>query len=129
MTQLFGTSATFTAADTGTITDPEQRTESQPTVLAPKRSELKKGSQVMLIKNLKIPGQRLSWERSVVMDTTWDYRHEDAEDFEEPDEHTTRRQLSRQRTGTPQLRFPPCSVHTADGNFEKTVMSTGVMEG
>ena len=52
MQQLGGHGQTFTAQDGGTITDLEQRSKLLANCMAPQSITLKKGAQVMLIKNL-----------------------------------------------------------------------------
>ncbi|TVY35403.1 ATP-dependent DNA helicase [Lachnellula subtilissima] len=52
MRDLIGTSYRFDASDTGTVTDENFRDKLLANMMAPKSLELKKGAQVMLIKNL-----------------------------------------------------------------------------
>jgi ATP-dependent DNA helicase PIF1 len=85
MAKLAGMKYTFTAVDSGTVTDPVQRGRLLANCMAPPVLELKKGSQVMLIKNMEetLVNGSLGKVVAFMDETTWDYHYENDDDFTE----------------------------------------------
>lgn len=90
MGRLSGETMTFNAVDSGTITDPQYREKLLSNCMAPPTIHLKKGSQVMLIKNMEDTLVNGSIGRVVAFmdEATFDFYVENENDFsnEKPDE-------------------------------------------
>ena len=83
MQHLQGTERVFNATDGGTITDIDQRTKLLSNCMAPQSIALKKGAQVMLIKNMDDTLVNGSIGRVVAFmdEKTWEYYEENEEQF------------------------------------------------
>lgn len=83
MTQLHGEIHTYQAKDGGTITNVEQRTKMLSNCMAPMEINLKKGSQVMLIKNIDdtLVNGSLGRVLGFMNETQFDNYQENEEDF------------------------------------------------
>ena len=84
MTNLAGTSRTFPAIDGGSIPDKAQREKLLANCMAPAVIELKKGAQVMLIKNIDetLVNGSLGNVVAFMDEKTFDYYHEDEGEFQ-----------------------------------------------
>ena len=84
MRNLAGTPKEFRAIDGGSITDLAQRDKLLSSCMAPPNITLKKGSQVMLIKNIDdtLVNGSLGKVAGFMDERTFDYYHENEEDFQ-----------------------------------------------
>lgn len=84
MNNLAGTSRSFKAMDGGSIQDHTQRAKLLANCMAPPVIELKKGAQVMLIKNIDetLVNGSLGNVIAFMDEKTFDYYHEDEEEFQ-----------------------------------------------
>ncbi len=84
MKNLAGTSRPFKAVDGGSITDHAQREKLLANCMAPPLIELKKGAQVMLIKNIDetLVNGSLGNVIAFMDEKTFDFYHEDEEEFQ-----------------------------------------------
>lgn len=85
MRSLHGKSYRFEARDSGTMQDLEKREKLLANMMAPKSIELKKGAQVMLIKNFDetLVNGTLGKVRAFMSEKTWDLYTENADAFHE----------------------------------------------
>ena len=84
MNNLAGTSRIFTSIDGGSIQDHAQRERLLANFMAPSSIELKKGAQVMLIKNIDetLVNGSLGSVVAFMDEKAFDYYHEDEEEFQ-----------------------------------------------
>lgn len=133
MRQLHGDSIPFDARDGGTITDKQQRDKLLQNCMAPERLELKKGSQVMLIKNIDemLVNGSLGQVIGFMNEATFDTYTADADRFHEitnaneadlnPEEQKLKRHMATVAT-TSQV-WPMVRFTLADGNTRDLLCS------
>ena len=87
MRLIGGNGVTFTALDTGAIQDVAQRDKLLSNCMAPPQITLKKGAQVMLIKNIDdtLVNGSIGKVVAFMSETTFDYYHQAEDDFQEFD--------------------------------------------
>lgn len=121
MRQLHGLSKRFEAKDTGTITDIAMRDKLLSNMMAPKTLELKKGAQVMLIKNMDdgLVNGSLGSVISFMDEKTFEIydKHPDLFDYDEDSDERAKSdaKLAQLATGPLGAEYPLVKFAVADG--------------
>ena len=104
MRQLHGSTVTYEARDGGSVADKEQRDRMLANCMAPENLELKKGAQVMLIKNIDdmLVNGSLGRVRGFMNEAQFDSYNADPDEFEmlqqvEDDEGLSKEQMKKRR--------------------------------
>lgn len=126
MRNLVGKEYKFEAADTGTLPDPAMRDKLLANMMAPKSLGLKKGAQVMLIKNMddSLVNGSLGKVVGFMNEKSFEYYHDNPDVLDESvpteqldDEGRTQRASIKGATSLPGKLFPLVRFAIADGTF------------